>query len=183
MISKEYYDSLPDVVRVKVDKFQSLTDAGMYPYASTKYVRTTTAKAITEDFESLNGQHVSIAGRVMAKRGQGKVSFWDLQDSDGRVQLFVKRDTMGEEEYKLGDVWNGVTNEALREDFRSCNAYARPECADCWAKLYCSGGCAANAYHATGSIRGVYQPGCELFRKRIECAIMMKVAEEDLQED
>jgi len=97
--------------------------------------------------------------------------------------LYPCHQFVGEEEYKLGDVWNGVTNEALREDFRSCNAYARPECADCWAKLYCSGGCAANAYHATGSIRGVYQPGCELFRKRIECAIMMKVAEEDLQED
>ncbi|MBE6039307.1 MAG: lysine--tRNA ligase [Anaerofustis stercorihominis] len=106
MISKEHYDSLPDVVRVKVDKFNTLTDAGMYPYASTKYVRTTTAKAITEDFESLNGQHVSIAGRVMAKRGQGKVSFWDLQDSDGRVQLFVKRDTMGEEEYKLAKTYD-----------------------------------------------------------------------------
>ena len=54
---------------------------------------------------------------------------------------------------------------------------ARPECKDCWAKLYCSGGCAANAYHATGSITGVYEYGCELFKKRVECAIMIKVAE------
>ena len=92
--------------------------------------------------------------------------------------LYPCHQFVGEERYKLGDIWNGVTNTALREEFRSCNAYARPECADCWAKLYCSGGCAANAYHATGSIRGVYEPGCELFRKRIECAIMMKVAEE-----
>ena len=53
----------------------------------------------------------------------------------------------------------------------------RPECKDCWAKLYCSGGCAANAYHATGSITGVYEYGCELFKKRVECAIMIKVAE------
>ena len=74
--------------------------------------------------------------------------------------------------------WHGVTNTALREEFRACNAYARPDCKDCWAKLYCSGGCAANAYHATGSIRGIYQAGCELFRKRIECAIMMKAAQE-----
>ncbi len=92
--------------------------------------------------------------------------------------LYPCHQFVGEEDYKLGDIWNGVTNTALRENFRSCNAYARPECADCWAKLYCSGGCAANAYHATGSIRGVYEPGCELFRKRIECAIMMKVAQE-----
>ena len=96
--------------------------------------------------------------------------------------LYPCHQFVGEEEYKLGDIWNGVTNTGLREEFRSCNAYARPECADCWAKLYCSGGCAANGYHATGSIRGVYEAGCELFRKRIECAIMIKVAE-DTAED
>ena len=71
--------------------------------------------------------------------------------------LYPCHQFVGEEAYKLGDVWNGVTNTALREEFRACNAYARPECADCWAELYCSGGCAANAYHATGSIRGVYE--------------------------
>ena len=94
--------------------------------------------------------------------------------------LYPCHQFVGEEKYKLGDIWQGVTNDALREEFRSCNAYARPECADCWAKLYCSGGCAANAYHASGSIRGVYGPGCELFKKRIECAIMMKAAQEQL---
>ena len=92
--------------------------------------------------------------------------------------LYPCHQFVGEEAYKLGDVWNGVTNTALREEFRACNAYARPDCAGCWAKLYCSGGCAANAYHATGTIRGVYEAGCELFRKRIECAIMMKAAQE-----
>ncbi len=90
--------------------------------------------------------------------------------------LYPCHQFVGEEAYKMGDVWNGVTNPALRDDFRSCNAYARPECADCWAKLYCSGGCAANAYHASGSIRGIYEPGCELFRKRMECAIMLQAA-------
>ena len=92
--------------------------------------------------------------------------------------LYPCHQFVGDDQYKLGDIWNGVTNDDLREEFRSCNAYARPECADCWAKLYCSGGCAANAYHASGSIRGIYEPGCELFRKRIECAIMIKVAED-----
>ena len=91
--------------------------------------------------------------------------------------LYPCHQFVGEEKYKLGNIWDGVTNTALREEFRSCNAYARKECDDCWARLYCSGGCAANAYHATGSIRGVYEAGCELFKKRIECAIMMKVAE------
>ena len=93
--------------------------------------------------------------------------------------LYPCHQFVGEEEYKLGNIWDGVTNDTLREEFRSCNAYARPECEDCWAKLYCSGGCAANGYHATGSIRGVYKDGCELFKKRIECAIMMKVAKEE----
>lgn len=97
--------------------------------------------------------------------------------------LYPCHQFVGDEQYKLGDVWNGVTNTGLREEFRSCNAYARKECEDCWAKLYCSGGCAANAYHATGSILGIYEPGCELFRKRIECAIMMKAAEEAACED
>ena len=94
--------------------------------------------------------------------------------------LYPCHQFVGDEEFRLGDIWQGVTNNNIREDFRSCNVYARPECGECWAKLYCSGGCAANAYHATGSIRGIYEAGCELFCKRIECAIMMKVAEEDL---
>ena len=92
--------------------------------------------------------------------------------------LYPCHQFVGDEAYKLGDIWNGVTNTELREEFRACNAYARPECADCWARLYCSGGCAANAYHASGSIRGIYEPGCDLFRKRMECAIMLQVARE-----
>ncbi|MET0017563.1 thioether cross-link-forming SCIFF peptide maturase [Oscillibacter sp.] len=91
--------------------------------------------------------------------------------------LYPCHQFVGEERFRLGDIWNGVDNTAVQEEFRSCNAYSRPECADCWAKLYCSGGCAANAYHATGSIRGTYAYGCELFRKRMECAIMIQVAE------
>lgn len=92
--------------------------------------------------------------------------------------LYPCHQFVGEEKFKLGNVFDGVTNNDVREDFRSCNVYSRPECRDCWAKLYCSGGCAANAYHATGSIRGIYKYGCELFKKRMECAIMMQVAKE-----
>ncbi len=92
--------------------------------------------------------------------------------------LYPCHQFVGNAEYKLGDVFNGVSNTELRDKFRACNAYSRPECNDCWAKLYCSGGCAANAYHATGSILGTYKPGCELFCKRIECAIMMRIAEQ-----
>jgi len=92
-------------------------------------------------------------------------------------ELYPCHQFVGDPKYLMGDVWKGVTNTALRDEFKLCNAYARPDCKDCWAKLYCSGGCAANAYHATGSIRGVYDYGCKLFRKRMECAIMLKIAE------
>ena len=90
--------------------------------------------------------------------------------------LYPCHQFVGEEKFKLGDIFSGVSNTAIQNEFAACNVYARPECHDCWARLYCSGGCAANAYHSTGSIRGVYQYGCDLFRKRMECAIMVAVA-------
>ena len=93
-------------------------------------------------------------------------------------ELFPCHQFVGDEKYSLGNVWDGVKNTQIQDEFRKCNAYSRPECKDCWARLYCSGGCAANSYHATGSISGVYKYGCELFKKRIECAIMMQIAEE-----
>ncbi len=90
--------------------------------------------------------------------------------------LYPCHQFVGEEKYKLGDIWQGVTNKPVQDEFMSCNVYAREDCKDCWAKLYCSGGCAANAYHATGSVKGVYKYGCELFKKRMECAIMVEVS-------
>ena len=96
-------------------------------------------------------------------------------------ELFPCHQFVGDPKYSLGNIWDGVTNKEIQDSFRSCNAYAREECRDCWAKLYCSGGCAANAYHATGSIGGIYKYGCELFKKRIECAVMMQVAEADAE--
>ncbi len=92
--------------------------------------------------------------------------------------LYPCHQFVGEEKFKLGDIWQGVTNHPVQDEFAACNVYAREECRNCWARLYCSGGCAANAYHATGSVRGVYEYGCELFRKRMECAIMLAVARE-----
>ena len=94
-------------------------------------------------------------------------------------ELFPCHQFVGDPKYSLGNIFDGVTNAEIQDGFRSCNAYAREECKDCWARLYCSGGCAANSYHATGSINGVYKYGCELFKKRIECAVMMQVAESE----
>ena len=96
--------------------------------------------------------------------------------------LYPCHQFVGNPDYLLGNVFDGVTNPDVQNEFKLCNAYARPDCQDCWAKLYCSGGCAANAYHATGSVTGTYQYGCELFKKRIECAIMMKVAQAETDE-
>ncbi len=95
-------------------------------------------------------------------------------------ELFPCHQFVGDPKYSMGDIWEGVINHEMREKFRKCNVYSRPQCDDCWAKLYCSGGCAANAYHASGDITGVYEYGCKLFRKRMECAIMMKAAEADM---
>ncbi len=90
--------------------------------------------------------------------------------------LYPCHQFVGDESFRLGDIWHGVDNHAVQDEFASCNVYARPECRTCWARLYCSGGCAANAYHATGSIKGVYAYGCDLFKKRMECALMLAVA-------
>ena len=90
--------------------------------------------------------------------------------------LYPCHQFVGDESFKLGNIYDGVVNTEVQKQFADCNVYTKPECRDCWAKLYCSGGCAANAFHATGSVNGVYEAGCTLFRKRMECAIMLEAA-------
>ena len=93
--------------------------------------------------------------------------------------LYPCHQFVGNPDKRMGDVWQGVTNPALREEMAKCTVYSKPECRTCWARLYCSGGCAANAFHATGSVSGVYSYGCALFKKRMECAIMLHAARMD----
>lgn len=97
-------------------------------------------------------------------------------------ELFPCHQFVNDPAYSMGNVWDGITAPELGKKFHRCNVVANPACHDCWARLYCAGGCAANAYHASGDINGVYGYGCELFKKRIECAIMMQVARQDTQE-
>ena len=92
--------------------------------------------------------------------------------------LYPCHQFVGDEKYKLGDVWNGVQNTKAQSEFAACNVYAREACRTCWARFYCSGGCAANAYHATGSVTGICEYSCELFKKRMECAIAVAVSRE-----
>lgn len=91
-------------------------------------------------------------------------------------ELYPCHQFVGDPEYLMGNVWDGVTRQDIYESFRGCGLSSRPDCEGCWAKLYCAGGCAANAYHATGDINGIYGYGCDLFRKRLECALMMQAA-------
>ena len=92
-------------------------------------------------------------------------------------ELFPCHQFVGDEEFSLGNIWDGVTKPELQSQFKEVNCYSKPECQDCWAKLYCSGGCPANSLHATGSLKGNYEFSCDLFRKRVECSMMVKVAE------
>lgn len=84
---------------------------------------------------------------------------------------------VGNEKFYMGNVKEGITNTDIRDQFKSCNVYAKEECRTCFAKFYCSGGCAANAYNFHGDILHVYDIGCALQKKRVECAIMIKAAE------
>ena len=101
-------------------------------------------------------------------------------------ELYPCHQFVGDPDFIIGDVWKGVDQEDITGQFKQCNVYSRKECRDCFAKLYCSGGCAANAYHFDGKITGVYDVGCALQKKRIECAIMLKAAlseEEEIRKE
>lgn len=90
--------------------------------------------------------------------------------------LYPCHQFVGEEKYKMGDVFHGLQTENVREEFAGCNVYTKEACQNCFARFYCSGGCAANSYHFHGNIQDTYEIGCELQRKRVECAIMIKAA-------
>lgn len=90
--------------------------------------------------------------------------------------LYPCHQFVGQEEFLLGNVFDGITNTKVRDEFKLCNVYAKEKCRDCFAKFYCSGGCAANSYKFHGKITDAYDIGCEMERKRVECAIMIKAA-------
>jgi lysyl-tRNA synthetase class 2 len=99
-----------DLRQIRIDKLNDLIKAGRDPYKISKYEVTSYSKDIKDNYEEMEGKFVSIAGRIMSKRGQGKVGFYDIQDHLGRIQMFAKLDTLGEEEYNwlktydIGDI-------------------------------------------------------------------------------
>lgn len=84
---------------------------------------------------------------------------------------------VGDEHYLLGSVDQGIVRTDICDEFKLCNVYAKPKCRDCFARFYCSGGCAANSWKFHQSLTDAYDIGCEMQKKRIECAIMIKAAE------
>lgn len=116
-------------------------------------------------------------GPCVAKRLSGCGSGCEYLAVTPWGDLYPCHQFVGEEEFLMGNVDDGIVREDIRTMFSDCNVYSKEKCRNCFAKFYCSGGCAANSYHFHGSIHDAYDIGCELQRKRIECAIMMKVDE------
>ncbi|MBQ7481269.1 MAG: thioether cross-link-forming SCIFF peptide maturase [Lachnospiraceae bacterium] len=136
--------------------------------------------------EGVNFFHFMIdlsGGPCVAKRLSGCGSGTEYLAVTPTGELYPCHQFVGKSEFKLGDVYIGVTNTKVQDEFKLCNVYAKEKCRDCFAKFYCSGGCAANSYNFSGDINGAYDIGCELQKKRVEAAIMMKAAEADMQID
>lgn len=116
-------------------------------------------------------------GPCASKRLQGCGSGCEYLAVTPTGEFYPCHQFVGNESMIIGNVDDGITNEELRQKFHQSNVYTRPECEKCFAKFYCSGGCAANAYNFTGDIDGNYEIGCILERKRVECSLMIKAAE------
>ena len=115
-------------------------------------------------------------GPCVAKRLSGCGSGTEYLAVTPWGDLYPCHQFVGNEDFLMGNVDEGVLQTDIRDEFKQCNVYAKEKCKDCFAKFYCSGGCAANSYNFTGNVNGSYDIGCELQRKRIECAIMIKAA-------
>ena len=118
-------------------------------------------------------------GPCVAKRLSGCGSGTEYLAVTPWGDLYPCHQFVGKPEFLLGNVSDGIINTELQDEFKTCNVYAKPKCRECFARYYCSGGCAANSYNFHGKIQDAYDIGCELQRKRIECAIMMKAAENE----
>jgi uncharacterized protein len=151
-----------------------------------------------EDIPFLMGQYDALADYVLERHRDGEpINFFHFMlDLDGgpcinkRVQgcgagsqylavtpvgdLYPCHQFVGDESFLLGNIADGITNIDCAKRFSGVSLFAKPSCRECFAKYFCSGGCAANAYHASGDILGDYEIGCVLQRKRVECAMMIQ---------
>ena len=116
-------------------------------------------------------------GPCVAKRLSGCGSGTEYLAVTPWGDLYPCHQFVGNEQFLLGNVDEGIVNTELRDEFKLCNVYAKPKCRECFARFYCSGGCAANSWNFHGSLTDAYDIGCVMQKKRIECAIMIKAAE------
>ena len=121
-------------------------------------------------------------GPCVAKRLSGCGSGTEYLAVTPWGDLYPCHQFVGNEKFLLGNVDEGITNTEIRDEFKLCNVYAKEKCRNCFARFYCSGGCAANSYNFHGSITDAYDIGCEMQKKRIECAIMIQAALADAKE-
>jgi len=132
-----------------------------------------------EDFNFFHFMIDLEGGPCVAKRLSGCGSGTEYLAVTPWGDFYPCHQFVGNEEFLLGNVDDGIVNTNVRDEFKLCNVYAKDKCRNCFARFYCSGGCAANSYNFHGSIVDAYDIGCELQRKRIECAIMLKAAMAD----
>lgn len=129
-----------------------------------------------EDFNFFHFMIDLEGGPCVAKRLSGCGSGTEYLAVTPTGDLYPCHQFVGNPDFLMGNVDDGVVNTNLRDSFKSCNVYAKDKCRECFARFYCSGGCAANSYNFHGDIHNAYDIGCALQKKRVECAIMIKVA-------
>ncbi len=129
-----------------------------------------------EDFNFFHFMIDLEGGPCVAKRLSGCGSGTEYLAVTPTGDLYPCHQFVGNTDFLMGNVDDGVVNTDLRDEFKSCNVYAKEKCRECFARFYCSGGCAANSYNFHGDIHNAYDIGCALQKKRVECAIMIKAA-------
>lgn len=187
-------DFANDVIHLMDEGFEQISVEPVVAEPSEAYALT------EEDIPGLLEQYDLLADEIIKRRKAGKfVNFFHFMiDLEGGPcvakrlsgcgsgseylavtpwgDLYPCHQFVGKEEFLMGNVDDGVVRTDLRDKFKNCNVYTKEKCRTCFAKFYCSGGCAANSYNFTGDVNGSYDIGCELQRKRIECAIRIKAA-------
>ncbi|MDR0963838.1 MAG: SPASM domain-containing protein, partial [Clostridium sp.] len=126
-----------------------------------------------KSFEFFHFQIDLSGGPCVAKRLAGCGSGTEYLAVTPWGDLYPCHQFVGEENYAMGNIWEGITRPELQNTFHHCNVFEKEACQNCFAKFYCSGGCAANALHFSKDPQGVYEVGCALMKKRVECAIAL----------
>ncbi|OZV10705.1 thioether cross-link-forming SCIFF peptide maturase [Tissierella sp. P1] len=151
---------------LREEHLQSVLDE--YEKFSKEYIN---IKKMDKDFYFFHFMIDLTQGPCIIKRSVGCGAGSEYMAVTPEGDLYPCHQFVGEEKFKLGNVIDGVQRGDIREKFKKANVYNKEECRECWARFYCSGGCHANSYHAHNDLSKAYKIGCEMEKKRIECAI------------